>query len=266
MVDAAGVDFSGTWTRDASRGVNNVEYIKAHGFTREEALAAARAPYVQQFERSEDNELEWKITTYEKDGTTPRRTLLYRMGEWEEEHSGNTGREKDGATEGWSIRTQGGVVHPSLFSNKAGAVTRDTTWVLEAGAAASEGEQEVGLVWTHKTETSTPRGVETITRALVSPTEMVIRRSLDTSQCTYWNGIRVTKGELDFENGLDIDKLFPTTVEKIKSEIGVKVEWMRIDPDQETDEEGKVKDWLRRAWEGADHGVVISSEERFDRS
>ena len=123
------VDFTGSWSRNAGLGVNNLAYLRAHGSSREEAIAQAKAPYVQKWTRDDDGApLEWTVVTYESDGTTPRRELVYHMGEWSESHDGNQGREKG---EG-----KNGLMHPNLLSEQAGQLTRTT--VGQASVAGAD--------------------------------------------------------------------------------------------------------------------------------
>lgn len=79
------VDFAGTWSRDNSLSQNLKAALQARGLPAEEAKQAAEGPYKQIWTAKES---EWTVTTYSDDGVTPRRTLLYLLGEWEETYQG----------------------------------------------------------------------------------------------------------------------------------------------------------------------------------
>ena len=59
----------------------------------------------------------------------------------------------------------------NIYSSAPGAVTRTTQW-----CQVLKNQQPT---WTHRTETKTPRGLETTTRWLESSSVMILRRTLE---------------------------------------------------------------------------------------
>lgn len=74
-------DFGGTWVRDATQSVGVIEYLQAHGLTRDEAQQQSERPYTQSFER-ERVTADGIIFRVIIDGG--RRNTTYELGEWEE--------------------------------------------------------------------------------------------------------------------------------------------------------------------------------------
>lgn len=79
----------GKWSRDSARCTGVVEALVSRGLSEEAATKSSQAPYVQVWESTEDGR-EWMVTTFEEDGTTPRRKLLYPMGDFSEHYSKST--------------------------------------------------------------------------------------------------------------------------------------------------------------------------------
>ena len=89
------LDLSGKWSRDNGNCVDVVNGLVMRGLTLDEASKEASKPYMQSFERKigddgQNSPLSWIVTTFDADGTTPRRKLDYSVGEWEEDYKGNT--------------------------------------------------------------------------------------------------------------------------------------------------------------------------------
>lgn len=84
------IDFSGKWFRDSSKSINLEEGLLARGLTEEEANQETKKPYIQNWERHTTDSSSWLVTTFEGDGTTPRRTLEYKTGTWEEIYQGKS--------------------------------------------------------------------------------------------------------------------------------------------------------------------------------
>jgi len=93
-------DLSGRWSRDSSQNNGVVAALLARGLTHEEAKAEAERPYVQSWERCPNGEGApsdaWKVVTFDthqltNDGRpTPHRTLIYPLGDWQEEYLGKS--------------------------------------------------------------------------------------------------------------------------------------------------------------------------------
>ena len=85
-------DFAGYWTRDNSRNENLKEALLARGLSEEQAEAQARGPYRQHWQsvepKNDSIDPEWQVITYADDNVTPRRTLIYPWGSWEETYEG----------------------------------------------------------------------------------------------------------------------------------------------------------------------------------
>uniref|UniRef100_A0A7S1BI11 Nudix hydrolase domain-containing protein n=1 Tax=Corethron hystrix TaxID=216773 RepID=A0A7S1BI11_9STRA len=87
----AALDFTGTWSRDNSLSTGLRRALIARGLSHEKACIEAEAPYIQSWRRasSKKNETTWRVTTFNKDGTSVRRVLDYRVGTdgWDEKFS-----------------------------------------------------------------------------------------------------------------------------------------------------------------------------------
>ena len=74
----------------------HVRTLVERGLSKEEAKQQVTGPYRQHWEisdaaitaRSSQSHPEWQVTTYADDTVTPRRTLVYHWGEWEERYQG----------------------------------------------------------------------------------------------------------------------------------------------------------------------------------
>jgi hypothetical protein len=84
------LDFSGGWERDHSQSVGVVEGLVRRGLTPEEAMRTAKKPHRQSWTRCSSDSTSWHVITYCEDGKTPRRELIYRVGEWEELYEGES--------------------------------------------------------------------------------------------------------------------------------------------------------------------------------
>lgn len=132
----------GRWSRDSARCTGVVEALVSRGLSEEAATKSAEAPYVQVWEIAEDRR-EWMVTTFEEDGVTPRRKLLYPMGDFSERFSKST-----------------------LFGEGSSEVQRSCFYL--ASKFADDGIS-------HVTVSTTPRGVEESHRYLKDGA-MVLRR------------------------------------------------------------------------------------------
>ena len=83
------LDLSGTWTLDAALSVGVVEGLVQRGLTLDRAMVEAEKPYIQCWKRGGER-TSWIVTTYDVDGTTPRRVLTYAPGEREETYQETT--------------------------------------------------------------------------------------------------------------------------------------------------------------------------------
>eukprot|EP00747_Dinoflagellata_sp_TGD_P200191 gnl/TRDRNA2_/TRDRNA2_73574_c0_seq1.p1 gnl/TRDRNA2_/TRDRNA2_73574_c0~~gnl/TRDRNA2_/TRDRNA2_73574_c0_seq1.p1 ORF type:complete len:412 (-),score=80.64 gnl/TRDRNA2_/TRDRNA2_73574_c0_seq1:48-1283(-) len=154
LAGSRAVDFTGMWARDATQCSGVVDALVARGHTAEAAQESAAAPYIQTWERSEGADGTWLVTTFKTDGVTPRRTLAYPLGDWEEPFEGNS----------------------TLFGSQAGTVLRHTTWLAEPHAdpvastdASSEDPKQQLLAppqLAHSTLSETPLGREEARRFL----------------------------------------------------------------------------------------------------
>ena len=146
MASATSTDasFVGRWTRDGSRSVNAEAYLASHGLDVAKAAERAAAPYEQEWRETGAEEGEFLVLT---DPGTGRgvRSLVYPIGEWEEEFKGSS----------------------ELFGAEPGVVYRNTTY---------NEIPHFGPV--HLTESATPLGWETTQRTLSKDgNEMVVDRS-----------------------------------------------------------------------------------------
>ena len=133
---------AGKWSRDPAQCTGVVEALVSRGLTEEAATKSSQAPYVQEWEIQEDRR-EWMVTTFEEDGLTPRRKLLYPMGDFSEHFSEST-----------------------LFGQDSSEVHRSCFYL--ASKIADDGIS-------HVTVSKTPRGVEESHRYLKDGA-MVLRR------------------------------------------------------------------------------------------
>ncbi|CAJ1930691.1 unnamed protein product [Cylindrotheca closterium] len=84
------IDFDGTWSRDASKNEGVVEALIQRGVAADKAASEAERPYVQKWERKEDDV--WNVKTYGADNNL-RRDVDYQVGKsWREEDSCNIWR------------------------------------------------------------------------------------------------------------------------------------------------------------------------------
>ena len=146
MASATSTDasFVGRWTRDGSRSVNAEAYLRSHGLDASKAAERAAAPYEQEWRETGAEEGEFLVLT---DPGTGRgvRSLVYPIGEWEEEFKGSS----------------------ELFGAEPGVVYRNTTY-----------NEIPHLGPVHLTESATPLGWETTQRTLSKDgNEMVVDRS-----------------------------------------------------------------------------------------
>jgi hypothetical protein len=83
------MSFVGRWTRDGSRSVNAEAYLMSHGLDAAKATERAVAPYEQEWRETGAEEGEFLVLT---DPGTGRgvRSLVYPIGEWEEEFGGKS--------------------------------------------------------------------------------------------------------------------------------------------------------------------------------
>mmetsp|Transcript_15195 Transcript_15195/g.18803 ORF Transcript_15195/g.18803 Transcript_15195/m.18803 type:complete len:352 (-) Transcript_15195:1348-2403(-) len=85
------LDFSGKWSRDASRSIAVAKALQARGLSSSRAEDEASSPYVQKWSRESTSDITWIVTQYGKDAASIRRELTYKIGEWEEDFpSGST--------------------------------------------------------------------------------------------------------------------------------------------------------------------------------
>ena len=120
---AASIDLAGVWARDASRNRGLVESLVQRGYTADSAAVLASQAYVQSWERSGEPG-EWCVTTFAEDGVTPRRSLVYLLGEdWTEDFSSGS----------------------TLFGPGSDMLCRRTAWTARADADAAEADVEFEL-------------------------------------------------------------------------------------------------------------------------
>ena len=89
MASTTDMSFVGRWTRDGSRSVNAEAYLMSHGLDAAKAAERAVAPYEQEWRETGAEEGEFLVLT---DPGTGRgvRSLVYPIGEWEEEFGGKS--------------------------------------------------------------------------------------------------------------------------------------------------------------------------------
>ena len=141
--------FQGRWSRDSNRSVGVAEGLIARGVSEKKALKKAEEPYVQYFEQSESDKREWRVTTYDVDGVTPRRNLLYSMGDFEEAYDGTS----------------------TLFGGSDGGVVKRCCFYL----ARADADDQIA----HVAVSETPRGLEEAMRYLKDG-NLILRR-------TFWH-------------------------------------------------------------------------------
>lgn len=148
--------FSGRWSRDASRSVGVIEGLVARGLPEEKAKLKAEEPYIQDWLQHRDNR-EWSVLTYEADGVTPRRELLYPLGEFEETYEGVS----------------------TLFGGTNGGVVKRRCFYL------AEADADESNPIAHVTVSETSRGREESVRYIKNG-ELFLRR-------TFWHNWRKDK-------------------------------------------------------------------------
>ena len=149
------MDLEGKWSRDSSKSIGVAEGLIARGCTEERATARANEKYIQSWKRSQQDRRAFQVTTYEEDGVTSRRELLYPMGKFEE------------AYEGKSI----------LFGGDDGGVVKRHCFYL----AKADADGQIA----HVTTSETPRGREESMRYLKDG-NMILQRS-------FWHSWRTDK-------------------------------------------------------------------------
>ena len=142
--------FSGRWARDASRSDGVVEALVARGLSEEKAKLKAEEPYIQDWLQHRDNR-EWSVLTYDIDGITPRRELLYPLGDFEELYEGES----------------------TLFGGTDGGVVKRRCFYL------AEADADESNPIAHVTVSETPRGREESLRYIKNG-ELILRR-------TFWH-------------------------------------------------------------------------------
>mmetsp|Transcript_11333 Transcript_11333/g.23569 ORF Transcript_11333/g.23569 Transcript_11333/m.23569 type:complete len:421 (+) Transcript_11333:26-1288(+) len=143
------IDFTGQWARDSSRSIGVVEGLVSRGIGDEKAMEKATEPYIQFWKRATTDDREWVVTTYEADGTKPKRELHYPLGNFEEAYEGKS----------------------TLFGgNDGGVVSRHCFYLAE-----SDSDDKIA----HVTFSETPRGEELAARYMKNG-ELILRR-------TFWH-------------------------------------------------------------------------------
>ena len=148
--------FTGRWARDASRSVGVVEGLIARGLSEEKATKKAEEPYIQDWQQHKDRR-EWSVLTYDIDGETPRRELLYPLGDFEEVFEGES----------------------TLFGGTDGGVVKRSCFYL------AEMDADESNPIAHVTVSETPRGKEESLRYMKNG-ELILRR-------TFWHSWRSDK-------------------------------------------------------------------------
>ena len=148
--------FTGRWARDATRSVGVVEGLIARGLSEEKAKKKAEEPYIQDWQQHRDKR-EWSVLTYDIDGETPRRELLYPLGDFEEVYEGES----------------------TLFGGTDGGVVKRTCFYL------AEKDADESNPIAHVTVSETPRGREESLRYMKNG-ELILRR-------TFWHSWRSDK-------------------------------------------------------------------------
>ena len=148
--------FTGRWARDASRSVGVVEGLIARGLSEEKATKKAEEPYIQDWQQHRDKR-EWSVLTYDIDGETPRRELLYPLGDFEEVFEGES----------------------TLFGGTDGGVVKRSCFYL------AEMDADESNTIAHVTVSETPRGKEESLRYMKNG-ELILRR-------TFWHSWRSDK-------------------------------------------------------------------------
>ena len=82
-------EFSGKWSRDATRNVSVKEGLLARGLSQENATRQATKAYLQQWKQDKEKPREWIVTT-DKGPGKPSRELRYPMGEFTESYEGES--------------------------------------------------------------------------------------------------------------------------------------------------------------------------------
>ena len=152
-------DITGTWSRDSSQSTGLIEGLQKRGLTVEEATKEVSKPYIQSWKKqsgnsnNDESSPSWIVTTYDVDGKTPRRELEYKIGEWNEEYTGNA----------------------VLFGESSGkdkvTLKRHTEFVAEPDA-----NNPTCPMIAHVTLTDGPKGLEE-TRRYIKDENLIVRRS-----------------------------------------------------------------------------------------
>lgn len=161
----AAVDLSGKWSRDAAESSGLTQALLARGHTAEEAEAEVAKGYVQSWERTVGGAGSWRVTTLGDDGVTPRRTLVYPLGEWEEGYEGKS------TIFGAAEQSAGG-----------GTLQRRTLWMPMPDADAASASVAAGLLGpcraAHTTWTARQDGGVEVAARFLRRGCMVLRRTL----------------------------------------------------------------------------------------
>ena len=150
------LNLQGKWSRNAFYNQGVVQALQARGLKRHDAEQQAERSYIQSWswQRVSEHEINWTVTTFDVDGITPRRTLEYQMGAWQEEYQENA------------------VLFGRSSSNGGTTLKRRTTFVAEPDASPSQ--------IAHVTVTDGPNGVEESRRYLkegkVGPTTNLLAK------------------------------------------------------------------------------------------
>ena len=156
---AAAIDLSGTWSRNAAASSGLTQALLARGHTEEGAATELAKGYVQAWARAEGGA--WRVTTFGDDGVTPRRTLMYPLGEWEEGYEGSS----------------------TIFGAAAGGGTlrRRTAWMPMPDADAAGASVAAGLLGpcraAHTTWTARQDGGVEVSARFLRRGDMVLRRT-----------------------------------------------------------------------------------------
>ena len=149
--------FTGRWARDSSRSVGVVEGLIARGLSEEKATKKAQEPYIQDWLQHTRDKRDWSVLTYDIDGRTPRRELLYPLGDFEEVYEGAS----------------------TLFGGIDGGVVKRSCFYL------AELDADESNPIAHVTVSETPRGREESLR-YVKNGDLILRR-------TFWHSWRSDK-------------------------------------------------------------------------
>ena len=163
-------ELTGIWSRDARQSQHLVPALVARGMDEAEAQATAEAPYRQEWIPKQDAEHEtdnhnpstmslpsWTVVTFADDGTTPRRTLHYPWGEWDETYHGAS------------------TLFGAASESKPALLKRRTFY-----APTVIGDNSAEIVVAHVTVSQTPNGdTEEARRYRLGDNQLILQR-------TYW--------------------------------------------------------------------------------